>query len=997
MSTPVEPSAQNKSTSRRWSDRIFASAAIPPRASSSSMRTGSNTTNATRSVGHTESPKAQSGSPSRRLTTLPEVYDAFMEDQPTENPVQNEDSSDSDLHQRISHVHIQARNVWTAFDTYAQALEVDLQKLHDAVQTLGSSLDLAQSARRTRDCLLLVSWTIRENARSLFPSVVKRIDPPEVDDEVYITEPRHSSPWLPSLGNPAADVTESNLHTGALHDQLMTLAHRVSILRGALEQFPEFDNFRKRPLKSFEADLKYWSLCLSSYNDRYDMREVKIYIHDLSSELGKRFGEISRYINQYIAYVPNVRLSQQHAMSNLHTLATIATFFSAVTASTIQYTIGAPQSQTEDNLFRATLGLWFSSLVFSIACALNSFLALMWRSANYSAPEMRLPSWLWIWIRRCPTVFLLFSVVTFLAGLSCFTILTQPRITWIIVLVCEGFSSFTLAILLILLAVDKWSSYHTQRLPGFKLSLPQIFGEKAGNVLPTHIEHTASWSIGYLIRATGAMSSVALRLGLSRLRPNVQTSEGEKSHFTEIIISSPQAEFTPQARKSPSIESLHLNPAQQRWREAIKKVILLNRATQADTQSELLAEHMAALESNLKRISMTENPIQHKAGPATCDIKFNPEGTFLAICGKQSSMRWELGSLEPKKDHPFSVGQARQVTWTSCGHYLLTRTNRAVHVWTLSDDSQHTKRMITRYDSTSLIIPLPDMKTRAPPRFVSIEGSNKNKLSLLDVLGEEHLSYEFDNISIHYADIIPDSPCILLAVEVSHGQQGIKPMKASPIRKLIVFNLDSGKEEHDVPLWHELQHVTISGNGRLAVVTYKGYIPPQLWRVNRTKAGIKLDLSLQYCARERNSILEFDPTRRFYFSGRAHFLHNDRFVLCATTEGKLFFWRRDKPHPVHILGALTSDIDKPLQVACHGESENFLFATRSQDGKIRIWKAPGTEAATTLSGLGENALGLSTQDRASPLGLTESPQLEPEESPHLGTLPELSQEPLVRG
>ena len=33
----------------------------------------------------------------------------------------------------------------------------------------------------------------------------------------------------------------------------------------------------------------------------YDTHEVKVYVHDLSSELGKRFKEVSQYITEYVA------------------------------------------------------------------------------------------------------------------------------------------------------------------------------------------------------------------------------------------------------------------------------------------------------------------------------------------------------------------------------------------------------------------------------------------------------------------------------------------------------------------------------------------------------------------------------------------------------------------------------------------------------------------------------------------------------------------------
>jgi len=241
-----------------------------------------------------------------------------------------------------------------------------------------------------------------------------------------------------------------------------------------------------------------------------------------------------------------------------------------------------------------------------------------------------------------------------------------------------------------------------------------------------------------------------------------------------------------------------------------------------------------------------------------------------------------------------------------------------------------------------------------------------NKLALVDIRGEEHLTHEFDNLSIQHADVLPDGACVLLAAEVSQAPDGLKPISASPARKLIVFNLITDKVEHEVPLWYNVQYVTVSQSGQMVIVTYKGDYPPQLWRLRRTPSEIRLTLDRQFCARERGSALEFDPKRRIQFSGKGHFLNNDRFVLCATTEGKIHFWRRDRAEPIHILGDMTADKDRPVEIACHRASDNFMFATRSQDGTVRIWKAGdltptvtrvdmnGFAPQTTLSGLSES-------------------------------------------
>lgn len=77
------------------------------------------------------------------------------------------------------------------------------------------------------------------------------------------------------------------------------------------------------------------------------------------------------------AGVPMIRLGQNHSSQELLNLITVATFFSAVTATTLQFSF----EMTTTPLGNAVNSLWFTSLVFSIGAAVHSFLALVWKEA----------------------------------------------------------------------------------------------------------------------------------------------------------------------------------------------------------------------------------------------------------------------------------------------------------------------------------------------------------------------------------------------------------------------------------------------------------------------------------------------------------------------------------------------------------------------------------------------------------------------------------------
>jgi hypothetical protein len=75
--------------------------------------------------------------------------------------------------------------------------------------------------------------------------------------------------------------------------------------------------------------------------------------------------------------IPTLQFAQQHGTTNLLNLTTVATFFSAVTATTLQYSYNLPQKPPAI----IVNSFWFSSLVFSIAAAVNSLLGLTWERA----------------------------------------------------------------------------------------------------------------------------------------------------------------------------------------------------------------------------------------------------------------------------------------------------------------------------------------------------------------------------------------------------------------------------------------------------------------------------------------------------------------------------------------------------------------------------------------------------------------------------------------
>jgi len=110
---------------------------------------------------------------------------------------------------------------------------------------------------------------------------------------------------------------------------------------------------------------------------------VQRYLHDLSSDLGEHIASITSALSLFIEVgksfhftsalslglphsnvsgVPTIRFAQKHGAHNLLNLSTVATFFSSVTATSLQFSFGVTDSPAAN----AVNAFWFTSLVFSI-------------------------------------------------------------------------------------------------------------------------------------------------------------------------------------------------------------------------------------------------------------------------------------------------------------------------------------------------------------------------------------------------------------------------------------------------------------------------------------------------------------------------------------------------------------------------------------------------------------------------------------------------------
>lgn len=114
---------------------------------------------------------------------------------------------------------------------------------------------------------------------------------------------------------------------------------------------------------------------------------------------------------------------QDHFRDSFMDLATVAIFFSSITATTLQFSYTSADTTRSAAIVNFC---WFASLVLSIASATNSFLgAIVHQSPDFLHPSQSLKRldyrFLQKWFKLIPPILLAISGILFLIGVCSFT------------------------------------------------------------------------------------------------------------------------------------------------------------------------------------------------------------------------------------------------------------------------------------------------------------------------------------------------------------------------------------------------------------------------------------------------------------------------------------------------------------------------------------------------------------------------------------------------
>ncbi|KAG8985218.1 hypothetical protein FRB90_004877 [Tulasnella sp. 427] len=299
-----------------------------------------------------------------------------------------------------NHIAKEARDIYLEFANDIMALEHNLDAFMRAVRPIGSSSGLIYAAMELKH----QDMSILRICGSIAGAIWRR--GPSNSDQADLPERMRSELIYPVC----------------LEDVLGKLS---SALRGFLNSLQDIPEFSDTPLTDFlHRSIEWLDYRADALTQEQELDPERQILTARLRYLCQLLKELSFYIRQVTAGLTSflqdgvvvLRDAQDRAQNRLQNMSTVATFFSAVTATTLQYSI-------DPEKFLGTLvgSLWVSSLILSVASAINLQLAMHWRAAMYRSPRRALPAWASFCLDHTPIVFLVAAVLTFSAGLVAWT------------------------------------------------------------------------------------------------------------------------------------------------------------------------------------------------------------------------------------------------------------------------------------------------------------------------------------------------------------------------------------------------------------------------------------------------------------------------------------------------------------------------------------------------------------------------------------------------
>ncbi|KAG6809704.1 hypothetical protein H0H92_015070 [Tricholoma furcatifolium] len=684
------------------------------------------------------------------------------------------------------------------------------------------------------------------------------------------------------------------------------LASRCSDFEDKLDEFRR--TYRAASLK----ELVPISMDPNRTVERFEIDNLSRYIDGLSGEMGNDLDKLASAFREFNTHgIPSMQYEEQREADVLISISTVGALLAAVTATTLQISLGL--SNSNSLLTSIVNSFWFSSLVFSIGAALNSFLSVIWKRTPYGSRGRRLPSWLTLWIQISAPLFLAISIGTFSAGLVIFTFANDslPSYTRYITLATTAVTSFGSIIIIAWFAYERWKSSILSD------ALWKPFPGKTSNQLRswanTNSMLPVASSAAHSVKASWMKIPRSVPVTLSVVPPQTQAQdspddveEQEKSlprMARAAGVINVLRKLRPGRRPAPSpsfapqnitVTTPYISPLRMVFPERPSKVLRQRRAVQ--------------------------------------DIEYSPNAELLATTSydektkSSTTVIYTLESDYSQAEYIHQRHQVKQLSWSPASDKLLVRLGRVIDIL----DKVNASVCLIRIASHTKLVELQVGLKNSEASQNSVCSMVPHHIIEMNTDGRELALHNFDTLLLRDVAVVPNNPLLLITGRVTQPSKEFMPINSRGEKRLILYNIGTKQVIRRVPFLDDIRYLRISrfplSDGLDVLLSLKDQPSSMLWSL-KLQPELSLE-SVQTRAKTSQSVPEL--------TGHAYFVGNqDQMIACRGTDGDIHLWDRASGLLVRRIDARTSE-QGLRSFAWRPTSTSVTFAS-THSKEVRIW------------------------------------------------------------
>ncbi|KAG8991861.1 hypothetical protein FRB90_001203, partial [Tulasnella sp. 427] len=761
-------------------------------------------------------------------------------------------------------------------DEKVRQLTTRLEEFMRVIRPIGSSSGLIEAAKKFQAQLNRVLQLFQSNSAEIWREFSWCTEMEEIPETLR---------FGPQTANSAIQL---------LPVVMYDLAKGLDAFLHGISDIPEFSDKRLTDaLKEFRSWIVYRAWRMSSHRYQKEaqatVREstIRQYIWQTMREMTNQIPTIEKAFSKFVeGGVTITQDAQEKSQSRFQNMSTVATFLSAVTATTMQYTM------SENSLGAIVMGLWLSSLILSIASAIISQLVIHWRAAMYRSPRSALPFWMSVCFDHTTLLCLVGAVLAFSAGLVVWTAAADLALA---VKTCVGLMTFvTFGVILTVIYWELAEWRRNNRNVGKQISADADLVEE----IPDLVSAWRAWKSdveGLERRQSDQPKSQGLILRIARALYGHSIFQGIPSRPSDShMISGTDLEAPPpkqdrslgkgsnsrlddavKGRDAYDMRDLELHAVTSRddvppaWKvkkrkfyRAVRKAIMVNQfkktllkpipevpfssqheMSRPDHQPPSSGEQLAELE---KLHPVCKLPIFH---PDDHDIHFSPDGKKLAVGMLKGGVAiCDVGAVSTgnffKTRDSVPGARGTRFAWSPDSSHLAMISKDGVLIKNMKSASEATSEI----KFVTLIAWL-----QCSSKFITVAGDS---FWVLDRQGQKQpKDYPLpmivhDIASVPSPDTSTSNEFVLLVGtmrdEGTSVRQSQRPTSALAEHCLMIIRVDLETSQHVVlakaPTLADARHICVSGDGNFALISYRDKNGPTLWRLQDQDQDRKMRL-----------------------------------------------------------------------------------------------------------------------------------------------------------